>query len=639
MSVKISQLPTASFITSDDYIPIVDSGTLVTQKATAEQLLDYITSSITELPNLIIETGTIGPAEDSDYTDGLFTDFNNTTTIGTAIDRFNEVLKGLAPKSAPDLTNLESITVSLPMNLSFGSSSSTSSYTNVTASLVDLTNVDIGQPFSLITGPGGNRIRLGTFANLTAINLLLNNTTVADAGTFTNYPNDAFSVAVDGSGSYALEINGTEIIPASITTTTASYSDSSFILSTADPAVFIGSGQEFDLFRHRTGSVIIPTSSWQNGHNYAKVTYTDASGIHTTNYIDWVYDPQAAVTGPAYVFSTPDSASFTLIGEKDLSGIKYYADVSYNFSCSITNYYKNCYPITANGGITFDNLVNVTPSPFVSTPIPADSDEILQRSSAHGIGNIRLLGQSLSSRINVSNGLGKTGNTTLTTLKVLLDKVNTVNTDTLENFCLENYRLDSGTYPTQISVSTAPAFSSATPLSSTDLAVYNGAVRYPTQLLNAGNIEGARTSLSIPHMIASQPDYSSATENRTYFRKFVNGVSSLANFSLVISGSNINFVPFSTALTGNNIKISIKVPDSTGWRDALTPVPGSTSGIELNDGVGCLSGAPPANIISPGGSLININLTTEGIAPSKLYIVRIEASKDWTGFLNKIQII
>ena len=38
----------------------------------------------------------IGPAEDGSYIDGLFTDFTDSTTVGTAVDRFNEVLKSLA---------------------------------------------------------------------------------------------------------------------------------------------------------------------------------------------------------------------------------------------------------------------------------------------------------------------------------------------------------------------------------------------------------------------------------------------------------------------------------------------------------------------------------------------------------------
>lgn len=44
-NVKISQLPAASQITSDDLLPIIDSGSLTTQRATAQQILDYITGS------------------------------------------------------------------------------------------------------------------------------------------------------------------------------------------------------------------------------------------------------------------------------------------------------------------------------------------------------------------------------------------------------------------------------------------------------------------------------------------------------------------------------------------------------------------------------------------------------------------
>ena len=45
MSVKISQLPSASAITSDDLLPIVDSGSLTTQRASAQQVLNFITGS------------------------------------------------------------------------------------------------------------------------------------------------------------------------------------------------------------------------------------------------------------------------------------------------------------------------------------------------------------------------------------------------------------------------------------------------------------------------------------------------------------------------------------------------------------------------------------------------------------------
>lgn len=45
MSVKISQLSASAQITSDDFLPIVDSGSLTTKRASASQMLDYVTGS------------------------------------------------------------------------------------------------------------------------------------------------------------------------------------------------------------------------------------------------------------------------------------------------------------------------------------------------------------------------------------------------------------------------------------------------------------------------------------------------------------------------------------------------------------------------------------------------------------------
>jgi hypothetical protein len=45
MSVKISQLPAATSVTSDDLVPIVDSGSLTTKRSTAGQILEFITGS------------------------------------------------------------------------------------------------------------------------------------------------------------------------------------------------------------------------------------------------------------------------------------------------------------------------------------------------------------------------------------------------------------------------------------------------------------------------------------------------------------------------------------------------------------------------------------------------------------------
>jgi len=47
----------------------------------------------------------IGPAEDGNYNDGIFTDFTESTPIGTAIDRFNEMLLLLAPAPPSNWNN------------------------------------------------------------------------------------------------------------------------------------------------------------------------------------------------------------------------------------------------------------------------------------------------------------------------------------------------------------------------------------------------------------------------------------------------------------------------------------------------------------------------------------------------------
>ena len=67
-------------------------------------------------------TNTIGEAEDGSYTDGLFTDFATDTPIGTAVDRFNEILKLLAPSPAPDLDDIDCNVDGTDASLSFGSS-------------------------------------------------------------------------------------------------------------------------------------------------------------------------------------------------------------------------------------------------------------------------------------------------------------------------------------------------------------------------------------------------------------------------------------------------------------------------------------------------------------------------------------
>jgi len=581
-----------------------------------------------------VSNGTIGTAEDGDYTDGLFTDFAPTTPVGTAIDRINEVLKGLAPKTAPNLSNLEktSGTTGTNMKLAFGASYSVAGYSSVTASLgATLTNINFTNAFSSINGSGGSPIRLGAYASPVALTMSLNNSISADAGTYTNYPAKSFNVSTDGIGQYILEVNGAQVTPTGSVSNTNSSNTQTFALSSADTASFISSGQGFDLFRHRTATVGIPTSLWRNGHNYAKVTHVSSLGSHVTNYVDWVYDPSAASGVDAYSFTTPTSSSFSVTGTKYLSGIKYYTGVSYNFATTVSNFFKNIYPTA--GGLTFSGLTSGLSAGSISIPTPSTNLDDIALSVSHTFNSsYRLLGTALASTLNAANGLGKTGSSTLTTNTILYDNVNTANTTTTENFCLEDYRVASGSYATQTDASSAiGTFASGSTLSSGELAVYNDALRYPTQVLNSGDVNGS----GVTHMISGQPDYSSATGNRTYHRVFRNGSSSIAVFTIAINGgSGINVVPYGTALNTNNVRVWIKIPGKTGWRDISTgtPAPGYTA---TDDNLGALQGS---KVTTATSSTHTINLLTEALAVNEYFVMRIEAGSSWTNNISSIVI-
>lgn len=588
-------------------------------------------------------TSLVGAAEDGDYTDGLFTDITTVTPVGTVIDRFNEILKALSPAPAPDLTNLENLNASggtSGLRLAFGTGgNAVAGYTAVTASLgSSLTNVAFTNAFNTINGTSSptRQIRLGTFATVTALSMTLNNSTVADAGTYTNYPADAFNVSTDGIGTYKLIVNDLEVSPNGSTSTTGSATTQTFVLTSANTASFITSGQGLNIFRHRTGTVGIPTSLWRNGHNYARVSHVSSLGTHTTNYIDWVYDPSgSAGSVEAYTFSTPTTQSFTVSGQKSLSGIKYYTSVSYNFSCSVDNYYKNVY---STSGLTFPagSATSGLSMASVTIPTPTTNESNIQVNSSHTFTSAtRLLGSTLTSRLQAANGLGKSAlSNALTTDTILYDNVATnTNTSVLETFVAENYRASSGSYDTQASASTAiGAFLSGSSLSSGELAVYNGAVRYPTRVLNSGNVEGS----SVVYKISSQPNYSAVTDNRGYFRVFQNGGSSVASFTISITGSNnINVASYNSSLGANDVRIWIKVPGKTGWRDINTAAPGSTSGIALNDNIGCLQGSKTTTTST---SQHTVNLLTEALGTNEYFLMKIEASSAFTNDISRITI-
>ena len=87
-------------------LTVKEEGVNLTTEATSINFIGaYVTASnsgtdVTVTVNAGAGGTGIGAAEDGSYADGLFSSFTAGTTIGTAVDKFNEVLKILAPSPA-----------------------------------------------------------------------------------------------------------------------------------------------------------------------------------------------------------------------------------------------------------------------------------------------------------------------------------------------------------------------------------------------------------------------------------------------------------------------------------------------------------------------------------------------------------
>ena len=619
---------------------------------------DTITTSSLQEINGSITIGTPGDSGDTVYTDGLFTDFSaNTTTIATAVDRFNEVLKGLAPPPAPTLDNIEVITGqgTNSLKLSFGGAVSTSSYTNCDGT-GSLTAVGFSSSFSRIEGStenGTSFIRLGTYTSSFNLNVLLNDDVVPNGSPFVNYNSRSFDVPNEGGEAYVLEVNGVRYTES--TSGTNALAGTYFNLTAVRTGSFPTNGQSFNIFSHRTGSVTVTAGLWRSGWNHAKVFQTASGGVvrGTTTYIDWINDPAAASGTFPITVTPPFTASVTNTGVKWLSGVPYLTQSSYTFNTTASNYYKNVYSATtiaATGGTTtangFSALTKVGAT-AVSTPDPAaatGADTLFRISSLHNVSNnTRLLSESVVSTINLNNSLGKNANATLTTARYLYDAVNTANDagtsggSASENFCLEDHRIPSASYPNSSSLASATWASTSTLVGTNELLVYSGSVIYPTQALNGGNFSGANIFYTASGTL---PNYSALSGDRFYFRRFrnTNTGQEFSSFTLQLTGSAGSVTTFGGTLNATTIKVAVKIPGETGYRDPATPTPDPGYTADA-DGIGCAVGT----LLSSTNGSVRVGFVNERIRSNtgtnnNGFIVRLHASNAWTGNIRTITI-
>ena len=590
-------------------------------------------------------TGTIGPAEDGIYTDGLFTDFVSTTPIGTAIDRINEVLLGVAPSAAPSLDDMGCGNSGTTAVLSFGSSQSISGYTNVQPSTLSspsntLSDVDINSSYSSTTS--NNNIRAAVFNGSTTIEGVLNLDISADG---TNYPNYSFGNGNSGTLYLYVNNNSTAIHSVDLSSFGSGNSlngdGSGFISLGASTTGSFADGSSFTIFEHRTGSFRVSTNTQRNGWNYARVTHVIGSTTNTCNYVSWVNDSDAN----ALSSDTAALDTLSMTGLTTLSGVKYNTAGSAQYRLRVLNAYRNVY---SNSSISFNGTncaVSSQAFPAINHAGGENETKILHLTGSATINANSLLNESITVSTNVphplKSNLSSAGSQSIA--GILMWAYSNNSTTTAEYFRAENYRIISGSYATQASVTAgANAWDSSKHMSGSNaghedgLMFYNQKLYAPRQGAASGDFRNTSDGGSIANGPADNVNYSGITTGtRTFYRYFKNtSGGSQTNFSLTINGSG-TIVSEGTSLSTGNISVLVKLPttsaaQSTGWMDLATAfATGQTS-----DGDGCLEGSLDSSLNATN----TVTFGTVFVENNEYVVIKILADASFTGNVSQISV-
>lgn len=690
------------------HLPIQISGSLrlTGSEATSERTPLVIDSDgIVTIGN--VDYNLLQVPADGTYNDGLlpFTASDaSSTTISDAIDDINEVLAGLAPSAAPSLDDISGSFGATSAKLSFGSQNDVSThggYTNVTSNTLsspdnNFSLADVNTLYS--PSVFNNDVKIGVVdarsvsANnntlFTTIIGTLNDDTDADSGTFVNHGANAFG---DGDkGVLALYINNNTtpvhslVLSASGDATASSLdgSGSGFIdISATHSAHFVSSGNELTVFKHRSGSFRIQSSSQIPGWNYARVEHQLPGGnVQQTNYIEWVNEVDSASLSA----TAENITDFTGAGSKFLSGVEYFTSFTATYKAVVTNVYKNVYS-TSTSAILYgnNNTTVVTFDQHIAT-----GSKILHSSANTVTGDSTTPSRTLPSlntgksncedtNLQLTASLKSKDNVACTTdgvaFTIELDKIdhpfkddiginaaqksisdvlldNRTGTSTLQKeiFVSESVgRIPSASYATQTSVTDAIGTfnSTASIASTTDLMVApsdgddkditgNGVLVYPD------NIKGGDYN-ALTNGPSSNVDYSSVSGDKNYYRTFKNeSGGSLATVVIKIKGSATLVTRDSEDNSSNDISCRIKYPETTAYLDLGA---GQADGADLtvDNTPSNASGTPDTTINSTGATnTLNLASSLNGgtISDNDHIVVNLQTGQGFTGKITEIEI-
>jgi len=590
------------------------------------------------------EGGTIGEAEDGTYTDGLFSDFISSTPIGTAIDRFNEILKIIVPGPAPAVDRVNYTNTS---GISLKIGEATSSYTSVN-NLGDFQdNIGVSSLYSATTS--GEDFRLGTYDGTQQITGTINfNVLEQLKSTEVNYSNNAFGNAE--SGSLKLYVNGTlthtlnlDGFVGSGSPNTGSASDfaastnTGFFDISEAAAARDQNGSEYDIFQHRTAKFIVDTPEQRDGWNYAQVQHEYGTTTYTTNFVQWFNDTQASSQS---MVAQNELVTFTGHGPaKYLSGVEYFRSASLEYTAEATNFYKYTYP--AGAVLSFNRSTNLDPIPSQTPPdiTALDIDKVLQITASTETNDDTMLNDSATLQFNLTHpfksNLSSAGSVNVN--GILIYNVDNASTNTIEYFDDESYRLTSEPFDNQSDVlaakylwdSQSHMVTTGPTGHTTGLMFYDSKLISPTKGANSGDFS------SLANGPSGNPDYSTITGTRTFLRKLKN-TETTAVYDLKITSTKNTRIN-SSALSTNNVKFFVKIPEQTGWLDISRAF--TYGSVSDNDGA-LITGASDnqnTSTTSEANSVHCVTFGTASIAQNDHVVIKIEADASWEKYIDELQ--
>jgi hypothetical protein len=638
-------------------------------------------------------SGVIGPAEDGSYSDGLYTDFTFSTPVGTAIDRFNEILKALVPPQAPDLS---SWTLDAPSFVTDGKLS----FDGTIPTYVAAPGVAINGDYTPTTYRKGIMSGVSQLPNVPGDIYYQDITGRLNSGVLATTAYDQYAFGNGTTGSLVLKLNGFTISnvdlsnPAAVDQTISN--GSGFTLTAATNSKF-ASGIAFDLFWWRSGTYTIRknNANLENGYNYLEVSHVLPSTTLSLPSYTWVRDPVNTQT--SFTETITSIATDANNGVKVLSGIKFYNSVTVGYQVVYNNHANSTYksgnslsaqttdvsqsvsnPITNTVTLVGNTKIlspssTLSPSPTTIPNVASPTSQLTKVWTFVLNNNVRRLNESVTFRTSVVRTVQGTGTSGGKTEDNWFIDNYTADppSDIVESFEVETYRILNGSakYSTGVTDTVSEITGSGNSFVSTT-SLLTGVYRNQLQFIN-GSLIFPRYPYSNVGNLAKNPnfgnpnaDYSQATtsgqghgtysaspltNNRTFTRRFrLSSTDTFAKVQFIFSGSNFGFQNVNTTLGGQNLWVEVKLPTDpsrgtppgglingavTGWMDITKPFdPSPPSGTSWDNGAGAYTGSPTTtNFIVDFGKR---NTFYSG----GYVLLRITAPSTWSGNINEIRI-